>query len=157
LNWKPRKLLRWLPRNNQKGFTLIELLVVISILGILAAVVTMSMVGVTKLAESRAQTAETASVQAAVDTMANENLVPADQVCNDTSDVKDHGTDDMTQWPGRATSHIDPGTHQEVVDVSVFPTGSSVALSPRYLRQPKTHGTYTCDAHGVVTQRGWTP
>ena len=45
-------------KNNQKGFTLIELLVVVSILGILAAVVTMSMVGVTKLAQNRAAATE---------------------------------------------------------------------------------------------------
>ena len=36
-----RNLRKRLPKNNQNGFTLIELLVVISILGILAAVVTM--------------------------------------------------------------------------------------------------------------------
>jgi prepilin-type N-terminal cleavage/methylation domain-containing protein len=88
------RLKKRLPRNNQRGFTLIELLVVISILGILAAVVTMSMVGVTKLAQQRAADAEKATVQAAVDAMVNEQLVPSDQVC-----VGSPTTNDMTKFP----------------------------------------------------------
>lgn len=131
-------------RNNQKGFTLIELLVVISILGILAAVVTMSMVGVTQLAQRRAADAESKTVQLALDTMANEQQVPEASICNAAAPT----TNDMTIFPSSASSAgigpTDP------------PKGSSVSLFPRYLRQNKTYGSYTCNG-GVVTQTGYSP
>ena len=41
-------------RKGQSGFTLIELLVVVSILGVLAAFVTLSLVGLTTNAEAKA-------------------------------------------------------------------------------------------------------
>lgn len=138
----PQKLLRRFPTNNQRGFTLIELLVVISILGILAAVVTMSMVGVTKLAQDRAKDAEKATVQAALDTMANEQLVPPDKICSPPPP----STNEMANFPVPAPS-VQPAT----------PAGASVPLYPRYLRQDHTHGTYTCDPNGVVKQTGYTP
>src|SRR5437588_553790 len=116
-------------KNNQKGFTLIELLVVISILGILAAVVTMSMVGVTKLAQQRAADAEKATVQAALDTMANEQLVKPGEVCNGAP-----SSNDMSEWPANRAA-------------TDSPAGQKVALFPRYLRQKNTHGTYSCDGN----------
>jgi prepilin-type N-terminal cleavage/methylation domain-containing protein len=135
------KQLRKLTRNNQKGFTLIELLVVVSIIGILAAVVTMSMVGVTKLAQERAWKAETATVQAAIDTMANEQLVAPGSICP-------HGdtNDDMQNFPQ---------TSEHAADVT--PAGHAVPLYPRYLRQKATHGTYSCDGNGVVTPHDYNP
>jgi prepilin-type N-terminal cleavage/methylation domain-containing protein len=137
-----RMLLRRLRRrNNQKGFTLIELLVVISILGILAAVVTMSMVGVTKLAQQRAADAESRTVQSAIDTMANEQLVPPGAVCPSPAP----NTANMTIFPVPSPTAY------------TTPNGASVPLSPRYLRQGGTHGTYTCDPNGVVTQTGYNP
>jgi prepilin-type N-terminal cleavage/methylation domain-containing protein len=138
------KQLRKLTRNNQKGFTLIELLVVVSIIGILAAVVTMSMVGVTKLAQGRASDAERATVQSAIDTMANEQLASAGSVCTDGANAT--GTNDMSSWPaGQMGANEKP------------PTGHPIALYPRYLRQQNTHGTYRCNGDGVVTQTGYTP
>lgn len=129
-----RGVARRLPRNNQRGFTLIEMLVVISILGILAAVVTMSMVGVTNLAQSRADATELKVVQVAVDTMANEQQVPANQVCPPSQTP----TNNMSEFP---TSNTD--TSQ---------TGSPVALYPRYVREQFTHKNYSCDTSGVVHQ-----
>lgn len=130
---KIRQLLRNLPRNNQKGFTLIEMLVVISILGILAAVVTMSMIGVTNLAQTRADSAELKTVQVALDTMANEQQVPAAAVCSSTS-----SQNDMNLFPVAPTASPGPN--------------SAVPLYPRYLRNQYTHKSYSCDATGVVTQ-----
>lgn len=130
---KIRQLLPKLPRNNQKGFTLIEMLVVISILGILAAVVTMSMIGVTNLAQTRADSAELKTVQVALDTMANEQQVPASSVCANPS----LQTNDMSQFP---VPTVNPAAN------------SPAPLFPRYLRNQTTHRQYSCDATGVVTQ-----
>ena len=130
---KIRQLLPKPLRNNQKGFTLIEMLVVISILGILAAVVTMSMIGVTNLAQTRADSAELKTVQVALDTMANEQQVSASSVCANPS----LQTSDMSQFP---VSTVSP------------PANSPAPLFPRYLRNQTTHRQYSCDATGVVTQ-----
>jgi prepilin-type N-terminal cleavage/methylation domain-containing protein len=127
-------------RKNQKGFTLIEMLVVISILGILAAVVTMSMVGVVNLAQSRANAAELRSVQIALDTMATQQQLDAAGVCS-TSAV----TNDMGAFPDGA-----PQANQ--------PTGTRQALWPAFLRNPqKTHRLYSCDANGTVHDHGDAP
>ena len=67
-------------RKGQQGFTLIELLVVVTILGILAAIVTLSLVGLTTHANVEACNSEYKTVQAALDAyMANNNLssIPA--------------------------------------------------------------------------------
>jgi prepilin-type N-terminal cleavage/methylation domain-containing protein len=138
------RLKRRLPKSNQRGFTLIELLVVISILGILAAVVTMSMVGVTKLAQQRAADAEKATVQAAIDAMANEQLVPSDQVCS-AHTTPATAISDMTNFPASQPSP------------AAQPQGASVPLNPRYLRAAQTHGTYYCDADGKVYQQAYNP
>jgi prepilin-type N-terminal cleavage/methylation domain-containing protein len=54
-------------RKGQSGFTLIELLVVVTILGVLAAIVTLSLVGLTTNAEKQACEQEYKTVQAALD------------------------------------------------------------------------------------------
>ncbi len=75
-----RSFYRWFSTNlggkkGQRGFTLIELLVVVTILGILAAIVTLSLVGLTTHANVQACNSEYKTVQAAIDSyMANKNL-----------------------------------------------------------------------------------
>jgi prepilin-type N-terminal cleavage/methylation domain-containing protein len=67
-------------RKGQQGFTLIELLVVVTILGVLAAIVTLSLVGLTTNASVQSCNSEYKTVQAAIDAyMATNNLatVPA--------------------------------------------------------------------------------
>lgn len=54
-------------RKGQSGFTLIELLVVVTILGVLAAIVTLSLVGLTTNAEAKACEQEYKTVQAGLD------------------------------------------------------------------------------------------
>ena len=123
-------------RRDQRGFTLIEMLVVISILGILAAIVTMSMVGVTNLARTRAQQAELQTIQVAVDTMANEQNLPATAVCPDG-----------------------PSSGSATHDMGIFPTVTAsngvVPLYPKYLRiETTTTQAYYCDSNGTVHGMG---
>ena len=62
-------------RKGQQGFTLIELLVVVTILGVLAAIVTLSLVGLTSNANTQSCNSEYKTVQAAIDAyMANNQL-----------------------------------------------------------------------------------
>jgi prepilin-type N-terminal cleavage/methylation domain-containing protein len=117
-------------RGNQKGFTLIEMLVVISILGILAAVVTISMVGITGIAQRNADNAEKKTVQVALDAMAAQQQVPVNALCTNAPD-----TDDMATFP---------------VTGSTAANGLPVALFPTYIHQQKTSHKYTCSAQGVV-------
>ncbi len=67
-------------KKGQSGFTLIELLVVVTILGVLAAIVTLSLVGLTTSAQAKACEQEYKTVQAGLDAyMAYNNVdtVPA--------------------------------------------------------------------------------
>jgi prepilin-type N-terminal cleavage/methylation domain-containing protein len=128
---KLEQLRKKLPRNNQQGFTLIELLVVISILGILAAVVTMSLVGVQAAATERSRQAELAAVQTAFDTDVQVNEpdtnVDATAACNS---IPAGGTKDLTSFPGGK------GT---IAGSTVLPP-----LYPNYLHVATSKFTYFC-------------
>ncbi len=119
---RARHVLRRL-RKNQKGFTLIEMLVVISILGILAAVVTLSMVGVTAFARSNALKTEQTTVQTALDSLASANNQASNEICT----IGSPGTSDMTSFPK-----------------------SNMSIYPGYIRQKSTQQSYYCDSQGVV-------
>jgi prepilin-type N-terminal cleavage/methylation domain-containing protein len=113
-------------RKGQRGFTLIELLVVVTILGVLAAIVTLSLVGLTTNAQAKACEQEYKTVQAGLDAyMANNNVdtVPA------TSSA---GTSNM-QSP-----------------VLLYNPNPS-ATSPTYLRNSPTQWAYVWDATGRIT------
>src|ERR1700676_3836858 len=78
-------------KKGQAGVTLIELLVVVTILGVLAAIVTLSLVGLTTNAQAKACEQEYKTVQAGLDAyMANNNI---DTV---TQTDQTAGTADMT-------------------------------------------------------------
>jgi prepilin-type N-terminal cleavage/methylation domain-containing protein len=87
-----QQLQRRLPRNSQQGFTLIELLVVVSILGILAAVVTMSLVGVEARATDQARKTELATVQSAFDADVQENQLDTGSACDSVGTTSDLGS-----------------------------------------------------------------
>lgn len=126
----------------QDGFTLIETLIVISILGILAAVVSMSMVGITSLAQSRALQAERMEVQGALNFMVADQGVDPDQACS-LYDGPAAGTSDMTEFPSRLPRQ--PGASE-----GAQPGGKPVALYPRYVHTRTTVGRYVCTGSGVV-------
>ncbi len=120
-------------RKGQQGFTLIELLVVVTILGILAAIVTLSLVGLTTHANVEACNSEYKTVQAALDSyMANNNLatLPAAQI---------KYTNDMT-GAGGATGG----------NVPLFNSTPS-QTSPNYTRNGTTQFFYEWDQFGKIT------
>jgi prepilin-type N-terminal cleavage/methylation domain-containing protein len=111
-------------RKGQQGFTLIELLVVVTILGILAGIVTLSLVGLTSNAVVQSCNQEYKTVQAALDAyMADKNL-----------DTIAGGTD----------------TNNMTTPVPLYNTDPS-ATTPNYTRNGSTQFFYTWDTHGRIT------
>jgi len=123
----------WMTRNlkgrkAQQGFTLIELLVVVTILGILAAIVTLSLVGLTTNASVQSCNQEYKTVQAALDAfMANNNT----DTINGAADTNNMQT---TLFNG----------------LSLYNTSPS-SSNPNYTRNGSTQFYYTWDIHGKVT------
>lgn len=92
-------------RKGQSGFTLIELLVVVTILGVLAAIVTLSLVGITTNAEKQACLQEYKTVQSGMDAyMAYFDLTSV-TASGSTSDmtVKPDGSDPLYNASGTPT------------------------------------------------------
>jgi prepilin-type N-terminal cleavage/methylation domain-containing protein len=115
-------------RKGQQGFTLIELLVVVTILGILAAIVTLSLVGLTTHANVEACNSEYKTVQAALDAyMANNNL--------STIPEQNKYTNDMTGTTG---------------SVKLYTTAPS-DTSPNYTRNGTTQFFYEWDGAGRIS------
>jgi prepilin-type N-terminal cleavage/methylation domain-containing protein len=111
-------------RKGQQGFTLIELLVVVTILGVLAAIVTLSLVGLTTNASVQSCNSEYKTVQAALDAyMANNNL---------------------------ATITAAADTNNMSAPVALFTSTPSVN-TPNYTRNGTTQFYYTWDTFGKIT------
>ncbi len=119
----------WINRNlrgrkGQAGFTLIELLVVVTILGILAAIVTLSLVGLTTNANAQSCESEYKTVQAALDAYMANNNVDTVTAAADTNDMQ-----------------------SPVVLYNAAPSFSN----PSYTRNGTTQFFYSWDAHGKIT------
>jgi type II secretory pathway pseudopilin PulG len=113
--------------------------VVITILGILAAIVSISLLGVTANAKSKAQAAEKQNVQAAMDAMLSDQQVPTSAILADCDGTT--GTKDMTQFPIGAVGYTAPDT------------GKMTVLATHYLREGQTNYTYACNANGDILQK----
>jgi prepilin-type N-terminal cleavage/methylation domain-containing protein len=114
-------------RKGQSGFTLIELLVVVTILGVLAAIVTLSLVGITQNAQKQACEQEYKTVQAALDSyMAYFDL---------------SGVTDISTGPGTNQMTIQPdGVHP------LYNAGGT----PTFVRNSPTVYTYKWDGTGRI-------
>ncbi len=110
-------------RKGQSGFTLIELLVVVTILGVLAAIVTLSLVGITTNAEKQACLQEYKTVQAGLD---------AYMAYYDVATVTAAKTQDMTVKPDGTDALYDP------------------AGTPTFLRNSPTVYVYEWDKFGRI-------
>ena len=123
-------------RKGQAGFTLIELLVVVTILGVLAAIVTLSLVGLTTNASVLSCNAEYKTVQAALDAyMANNNL---------------------SALPGAQATFTNDMTGAGTGTVKLFVAAPS-ATNPNYTRNGTTQFYYEWDTSGKITNIGSNP
>jgi len=129
-------------RKGQQGFTLIELLVVVTILGILAAIVTLSLVGLTTNANLQSCRSEYKTVQAAIDAfMAANNVDTINQQTTFTNDM----TTPLLPIPPAASGNL------SLYNANPGPS------SPNYTRNGKTQFTYTWDSHGHINAIGGGP
>jgi prepilin-type N-terminal cleavage/methylation domain-containing protein len=121
-------------KKGQQGFTLIELLVVVTILGVLAGIVTLSLVGLTTNASVQSCKSEYKTVQAALDAFMAANNV-------DTINPGGPTTNMQTQL-----LPIPPATG---TTLSLFNSAPGPG-SPNYTRNGTTQFSYTWDAHGKI-------
>ena len=128
--------------HQQRGFTLIEMLVVISILGMLAAVVTLSMIGITNLAQKRANQGELMEVQSAMNFMITDQLVDPDQACS-LYGGPPGGTNDMSQFPSKLAFQHSGGNLEQTAH-------QPIQLYPHYLRKQYLNRAYVCVGNGTV-------
>ncbi len=153
---------------DQRGFTLIELLVVITVLGILAAIVSISLLGVTSKARENAKRAELQTVQQAFDAMLQDQHIPGvatagtsaplalvgcapvdgyakdatgQRLINPLADTRFSYTNQMDRFP--STAKLYAGSD----------TGDVTVLATHYTRQIQTQYQYACDAFGNVFQK----
>ena len=148
-----------LPKRGEKGFTLIELLIVVAILGVLAAVVIPNVGRFIGRGETEAAETEFANIQSATVAMMTDNGLQTLTTPVGTA------TDNMSLFPdttAAASKGNDPdGTAYLGTDKDGFilfqhdiiaADGSSVNGTVNYVATEQTHGTYTVDALGTVTQ-----
>jgi len=115
-------------RKGQQGFTLIELLVVVTILGILAAIVTLSLVGLTTNSNVQACNTEYKTVQAALDAFMAANNTDTISPVGDKNDMS------IALYNGRALYNTSPS-----------------GTNPNFTRNGTTQFYYSWDANGKIT------
>jgi prepilin-type N-terminal cleavage/methylation domain-containing protein len=141
-----QRLSRWANKNlrgrkGQQGFTLIELLVVVTILGILAGIVTLSLVGLTTNASAQACNQEYRTVQAGLDAfMANQNL--------DTITALDQSPGGPVTYTNNMSTTLATvnGNNIGLYQLNLTPSNPT-----NYVRNQTTQYFYTWNASGRVT------
>ena len=126
-------------KKGQQGFTLIELLVVVTILGVLAAIVTLSLVGLTTNASVQSCNTEYKTVQAALDAaMASNNL----QTVTAAGPTNNMSTP-LAQSPAWITTTNPNG------DITLFNPNPG-PNTPNYTRNGVTQFYYSWDSFGKI-------
>jgi prepilin-type N-terminal cleavage/methylation domain-containing protein len=144
-------------RRQQGGFTLIELLVVITILGILAAIVSVSLLGITSKARENAKKAELQTVQAAFDAMLADQQIQSGVIVNASPSPATPTGPLVAACIGPATKQMDafpPKGAQYSGPADAAGGGVVTVLATHYLRQTTTAYAYACDGFGTITQSG---
>jgi prepilin-type N-terminal cleavage/methylation domain-containing protein len=121
-------------KKGQQGFTLIELLVVVTILGVLAGIVTLSLVGLTTNASVQSCKSEYKTVQAALDAFMAANNV-------DTINAGGPSNNMQTQLLPILPATTNP--------LSLFNPNPG-PNSPNYTRNGTTQFSYQWDDHGKI-------
>jgi prepilin-type N-terminal cleavage/methylation domain-containing protein len=121
-------------KKGQQGFTLIELLVVVTILGVLAGIVTLSLVGLTTNASVQSCKSEYKTVQAALDAFMAANNVDTINAGGPTKDM---------------TTQLLPILPAATNPLSLFNSNPGPG-SPNYTRNGTTQFSYQWDAHGKI-------
>ncbi|MFC2056285.1 type II secretion system protein [Chloroflexota bacterium] len=125
-----------IPKKGEKGFTLIELLIVVAILGVLAAVVIPNVGRFIGRGETEAGETELGNIQSAVLAMMTDTgLATFTDNASLHSDANAGATDSMATFPQ--------------VEYSLYGNQQTTA---NYVASNTTHGTYTVDINGTVTQ-----
>jgi type IV pilus assembly protein PilA len=125
---------------SERGFTLVELLVVLAILAILIAIVVPNLAGLTGGAKARAAQTELQIVQTAMDTMiARYEAITVQSNSTPTPITPPYA---VSIW---VVSYYDPATGTE------YYTNSTGTIELRSI----THGSYTWDTTGRVTQTAY--
>jgi prepilin-type N-terminal cleavage/methylation domain-containing protein len=122
-------------KKGQQGFTLIELLVVVTILGVLAGIVTLSLVGLTTNASVQSCNTEYKTVQAALD---------AFMAANNVDTVNPSGPTKVM------TTQLLPILPSTTNPLSLYNTNPG-PTSPNYTRNGATQFAYSWDLHGKIT------
>ncbi len=127
----------------ERGFTLVELLVVLAILAILVAIVVPNLAGLTGGARADAARTELSIVQTAMDTLMSENeAVTVEATTGSPAHVGPY-----TQVTYYFVTSIDPMSGEE------FYATDTATLRLR----TTSHGTYSWDTTGAVTQDSYAP
>lgn len=132
------------PGRHEQGFALVALILVLAIIGILAAVSASSLVGPT-LVGPIATASSTETVDPETNIVATANTTG----CADELRIVQTAMDTMM-----AANNLTAVTVQTVATntFSALPAGTGTRpLSPDYLRQDSTRGSYTWSASGLVS------
>ena len=136
--WFNKNLTHMKGRKGQQGFTLIELLVVVTILGVLAAIVTLSLVGLTSNANTQSCNSEYKTVQAAIDAyMANNQL-------SQLTTAQVPLTNDMANQTLTQTGNTKNGT------LPLFVATLTPSQPYNYTRNGTTQFYYAWDIYGKI-------
>ena len=136
-------------RKGQEGFTLIELLVVVTILGVLAAIVTLSLVGLTTNASLQSCRTEYKTVQAALDAYMAANNV--DTLTALSPPVLFGTPPNQIALAASNTNNMQAPTQPPLFNPNPGPG------SPNFTRNGTTQFSYSWDTHGKIVAIGGGP